>query len=66
MVGILDESVVEDGKNRRRCRRAFGRTWAKPLRNKGNFVVWVNEALTPSRRLQIKGGCDFQVSGISG
>src|SRR5438046_8204368 len=27
-------------------RRAFDRTWAKPLMNKGNFVMWVKEGLT--------------------
>src|SRR5947199_10837368 len=32
-----------------RCRRRFGRSWAKTLAKKGKFVVLVNEALTPNR-----------------
>src|SRR5262245_66157705 len=32
---------------RGRCRRRFGRSWAKALTKKGKFVVLVNEALTP-------------------
>jgi hypothetical protein len=29
------------------CRRRFDRTWANLLKKKGNFVVLVNEGLTP-------------------
>jgi hypothetical protein len=30
-----------------RCRRRFGRSWAKNLANEGKFVFWVNEQLIP-------------------
>src|SRR5438874_10686162 len=35
--------------NRPRCRRAFDRTWAKPLTNKGDFVNPIKETLTPTQ-----------------
>jgi hypothetical protein len=38
-----------------RCRRSFGRTWAKPLTNKGDFVNLVNKALTPQRSAGARG-----------
>jgi hypothetical protein len=39
--------------NRAGCGRAFGRTWAKSLKNKGDFEILVNESLTgePARMI---------------
>src|SRR5262245_56252159 len=40
---------------RRGYRHRFVRTWAKALTNKGDFMFWVNEALT---REHFAGRCD--------
>src|SRR5262249_5569916 len=41
---------------RGRCRRRFGRSWAKALTKKGKFVFLVNEALSPPSLQEAAGG----------
>jgi hypothetical protein len=66
MVGILGRiSLIDAAMIRAECRRASGRTWAKPLKNKGDFVFWVNKELRPLAARAINCRCGFQVSGIS-
>jgi hypothetical protein len=58
-ISLIDVAMIRSG-----CRRVFGRTWAKPLTNKGDFVFRVNEALTPLPALAINCRRGFQVSAI--
>jgi len=48
---LANQLVVSQ--NRAGCRRAFGWTWAKSLKNKGDFEILVNESLTgePARMI---------------
>jgi hypothetical protein len=59
MVVILRESVLRYRKDRCGCRRAFGQTWAKLLRNHGDFVVLVNAKLTRAAARAIILRCGF-------
>src|SRR5260370_42239043 len=45
---------------RGRCRRRFDRTRAKALTNKGDFMFWVNEELTPKHFAKV---CDQMATG---
>src|SRR5262249_38406220 len=48
-------SLLTCREDRRGYRHRFVRTWAKALTNKGDFMFWVNEALT---REHFAGRCD--------
>jgi hypothetical protein len=45
-----------------KCRHAAGRTLAKCLKNKGEFVILVNDWLTAERNTAIFSACGFAVA----
>jgi hypothetical protein len=54
---LANQLVVSQ--NRAGCGRAFGWTWAKSLKNKGDFEILVNESLTPEPPRTIMSCCGF-------
>src|SRR5262249_23464561 len=55
MMGLRESRTTICRKALSRYRRAFVRTWAKPLMNKGDFVNLVNKVLTSGRQRRERG-----------
>src|SRR5262245_31929169 len=55
MMGLRESGTTISRKALSRYRRAFVRTWAKPLMNKGDFVNLVNKVLTSGRQRRERG-----------